>query len=546
MSSTDLNENNNLSIKSQENIESFFTLNNSIEFDYNIKIIEKPIFESKILLDFKTESNKVLYYAKIYKDISDKKGEEELMKDLKNNRIKYDLNEISKKLICNIHDSKYNKYCTKCRKNLCEKCLDEYGHNDQEDFIELKFEKDFNILLNNFLKKTIKEDNIIYIFHYITMALCNAFQSCPHIENYMSLKNAIKLILDIDQLFYYTKDDSKNEDLNRELLKEKMMILEINLENKFNKKIVYCNCCNYCNSSVQFKFFSENRIKKFCESEEKSFGIDDCQQYIKTKTDILKDDLQNDYEQQQIDFKDLYCILHKKKKFIAYCTDCRKNRCEDCIVEFNEKTHNMINFKPPSFTIEKFIKYGYKFCRFINAILNTIKEYPNIYSYKSLESAEKLLTGKYNNLNQINNDEDYIIVKNFSLLSKRKHKKNKDYYKNIKSIVLEAQNIRSLNYFTKLENLSNLRYLKLRENHISSIEWLLKCNFLNNLIVLDLNNNSIGDNNIKYFKKLYLREKLLNLEQLYLFENRLESFTLFDFIQYLSETQNFVFRTKSF
>ena len=95
----------------------------------------------------------------------------------------------------------------------------------------------------------------------------------------------------------------------------------------------------------------------------------------------------------------MYCILHKKKIFTSYCEDCKKHRCKDCNVEFNESSHQIEYFKSPSFNIKKFIKYGYKFCRFINAIVNTIKEYPNIYSYKSLESAEKLLTGKNNNLN---------------------------------------------------------------------------------------------------------------------------------------------------
>ena len=48
-----------------------------------------------------------------------------------------------------------------------------------------------------------------------------------------------------------------------------------------------------------------------CEAEEKLFNIDDCQQYI--KTDILKYALQNDNEQLPFGFKNIYCILHKKR-----------------------------------------------------------------------------------------------------------------------------------------------------------------------------------------------------------------------------------------
>ena len=523
MSTEDLNENNNLSSQNQENSESITNIYNSIDFYYNIKINEKPIFETKIILDFK----KNLIHAIVIEDISDKEGKEELIKDLLNNYTKYDWNEASKKLQCNMHACKYNKYCIKCRENYCEKCLDEKGHKDEEDFIKLEFEKDFNILLNNFLNKTIKEDKIEYKFHNIVLALCNTFQCCPHIENYISLKNAIKLIIEIDNLFYYTKDDSKFEDLNRELLKEKMIIFEINLENKLNKKIVYCNCCN---SSIQFEFFSENQIKKFCEAKEK-IEINDCQQYI--KTDILKYFLQNDDEQSPFDYKNMYCILHKKKKFLAYCTDCRKNLCEDCIMQFNEKTHNIKIFEPSSFNIKKFIKYGYKFCRFINAIVNTIKEYPNIYSYKSLESAEKLLTGKNNNLNEEKFEvKDFTVVKEFFLLSKRKNKDNKNYFENIKTINLDTKNIRSLNYFKNLKYLINLRQLKLRENGINSIKWLLKCKFLHNLQILDLGSNNLGDYNIKYFKELFIKEQLCNLEELYLYKNMFQSFTLFDFIQF--------------
>ena len=389
MSTEDLNENNNLSSQNQENSESITNIYNSIDFYYNIKINEKPIFETKIILDFK----KNLIHAIVIEDISDKEGKEELIKDLLNNYIKYDWNEASKKLQCNMHACKYNKYCIKCRENYCEKCLDEKGHKDEEDFIKLEFEKDFNILLNNFLNKTIKEDKIEYKFHNIVLALCNTFQCCPHIENYISLKNAIKLIIEIDNLFYYTKDDSKFEELNRELLKEKMIIFEINLENKLNKKIVYCNCCN---SSIQFEFFSENQIKISGDKANKIFDLDYCQKYI--KTDKVKNDSRQ-YLKSKFDYKNMYCILHKKKIFTSYCEDCKKHRCKDCNVEFNESSHQIEYFKSPSFNIKKFIKYGYKFCRFINAIVNTIKEYPNIYSYKSLESAEKLLTGKNNNLN---------------------------------------------------------------------------------------------------------------------------------------------------
>ena len=523
-----LNESNNFYDLNQTNNESNSNsniYNNSNEFYYNNNYKHEFIYcKTGMIFGF----NQNLIEAKIYKSILDEKGEEENMNDLHDKYIiKYlDENDL-KNLQCNKHHNKYDKFCIKCHKHSCEKCLDEEEHKDEEDIIELKFEKDFNILLNNFLNKTIKEDKIEYKFHNIVLALCNTFQCCPHIENYISLKNAIKLLLEIDNLFYYTKDDSKFEDLNRELLKEKMIIFEINLENKLNKKIVYCNCCN---SSIQFEFFSENQIKISGDKANKIFDLDYCQKYI--KTDKVKNDSRQ-YLKSKFDYKNMYCILHKKKIFTSYCEDCKKHRCKDCNVEFNESSHQIEYFKSPSFNIKKFIKYGYKFCRFINAIVNTIKEYPNIYSYKSLESAEKLLTGKNNNLNGDKPiKEDAIKINEFSLLSKRKNNNNHNYYKNIIIINLETQNIRSLKYFIKLKDLSSLKELRLRENCIDSIKWLSKCDFLNNLQILDLSANNLRDFNIKYFERLFIKEKLLNLEELYLHDNKFESLLLFDFIQF--------------
>ena len=527
MDSTCFNESNSLYDQNQTNNESYsnyYSFNNSKEFYYNNDKNEINYCKPGIIFGF--EEN--LKEGKIYKNFLDEEGEKENMTDLQNNYIinYLDKNDLEKYL-CNEHNNKYDKYCIKCLKHSCEKCLNEEEHKDPDDIIQLKFEKDFITLLNNFLKKEIKKEKTEYKFHNMTLALCNTFQCCPHIENFISLKNAIKLILEIDNLFQYTKDDSQNEDLNRELLKEKMIVLELNLENKLNKKIVYCDCCN---SSLEFIFLSENQIKIIGENADKTFDLDYCQKYI--KTDIYKYNLRQ-FIKPEFDYKNMYCILHNNKKFSGYCIDCKKNRCDNCIVQFSEQNHTINNFQSPSFNIEKFIKYGYKFCRFINAIVNTINEYPNINSYKSLENAEKLLTGENNNLNEEKIiEENTIKIQEFSLLSKRKNKDNKNYFRNITKIKLETKNIRSLNYFTKLKDLSNLRKLNLRENCIDSIKWLLKCNFLNNLEKLDLSSNNLGDFNIKYFKKLFIEERLLNLEKLYLHNNKFESFSLFDFIQF--------------
>ena len=51
----------------------------------------------------------------------------------------------------------------------------------------------------------------------------------------ISLKNAIKLIIELENLFQYAKYNNW-EELNSETLKEKMFLLEIELENKLNKE----------------------------------------------------------------------------------------------------------------------------------------------------------------------------------------------------------------------------------------------------------------------------------------------------------------------
>ena len=55
---------------------------------------------------------------------------------------------------------------------------------------------------------------------------------------------------------------------------------------------------------------------------------------------------------------------------------------------------------------------------------------------------------------------------------------------------------------------------------------------MHNLQILDLGSNNLGDYNIKYFKELFIKEQLCNLEELYLYKNMFQSFTLFDFIQF--------------
>ena len=465
--------------------------------------------------------------VKIYEDFLDEEGNKFKLNDILKYYIVENLNDeiYSKKFECQYHNNKYEKYCIKCKKHSCQKCFNneesEEEHKNPEDLIELKLDNDLSTLLNNFINSEIGDDKEEYNFYIFIKALNNTFILYPNIENYISLIKGIKLILELDNLFKYINNDNKPEEINRYILKEKMILIEFDLENKLNKKIVYCDCCN---SSVQFLFHTENKIETIGDKAIKQFDLDYCEKLI--KSDILKICSMKNIKP-KFEYKNMYCLDHQNKKFKAYCTDCKKNRCEDCLIYINENSHKLLHFHPPNFKMEKYLKYGIKFCRFINALANTFKEYPNIYSYQSLESAEKLLSNKNE---QNKNIEEGKIIEEFNSLSRHKIK-NKEEYKKIKVINFESKNIRSLKYIGKL-NLINLRKLGLKGNFIDSIKWLLKCEFLDNLKVLDLSSNNLGDFNIKYFKKLSEKNKLKNLEELYLHANKFENFSLFDYFQF--------------
>ena len=141
MDSASLNESNNFYEQNQTNSESYsnsYLYNNSNEFYYNINKHEIVYFKTGIILGFE----KNLKEAKIYANFLDEKGQKENMNDLKDNYIiKYLNRNDLEKFQCNGHENKYDKYCIKCQKHSCEKCLDEEEHKDQEDLIEEQFFK---------------------------------------------------------------------------------------------------------------------------------------------------------------------------------------------------------------------------------------------------------------------------------------------------------------------------------------------------------------------------------------------------------------------
>ena len=231
------------------------------------------------------------------------------------------------------------------------------------------------------------------------------------------------------------------------------------------------------------------------------------------------------------------CEIHKKK-FIAYCTDCRINLCQECKDEIIDNvkthaTHSKINAdceitKEEKLKLEKIIKenqnlkifqiikeYYYSFIRYpsyqkyktIKNIISFFEKYPKFpkdFFSKNIELKEEKLIKIYTleELNAINND-----------------------YESIYSIDIDNKNSEksmNLNFFSG-KIFTNLEILNLNGLKINSIKPLLTSKFPN-LKLFHFDRNEINDDSINIFKYLNLPK----IESISLFENRITSIKIFD------------------
>ena len=417
-------------------------------------------------------------------------------------------------LRCKKHNKKFVKYDIEIKEHLCPE-----DDPFSSSIIKLDLDREFKILLKNFIQNLQKSQNNLKYFYELLTAICWTFYEYPTLDSYISLISAIKLILNDNKLFSYT-EGKIYETKDREELQKNFILIEIDMENKLDKKIIYSKCCK---SSIKFVFISKNKIEADCFCQRKNLNLNQC-------LELIQKELTDENE-----YKDMYCKIkdHNNNKYISYCQDCEKNMCPSCSIDLNPLNHTRKDFGQTDIRLKDFVQFGEEFCKLINAIINTYILYPNMKCYESLENAKEFLNKNKNNQNNIEenkNNKEGEKINEFEELSKRK-RKPKDYEKIIE-ILFQAKNIRSLRYFIKLKNLKNLQVLMLKENCIDSIKWLTKVNFLNNLKILDLSSNKLGDYNIKFFKKLSEGKKLINLEELYLHENIFQDLLMLKFLQF--------------
>ena len=214
--------------------------------------------------------------------------------------------------------------------------------------------------------------------------------------------------------------------------------------------------------------------------------------------------------------KNMLCNVHKKK-FSAYCNNCFRDICDDCILkDKGHSEHNIKNFDIMIFDLKiKLEKLKDKFNenqdlseeidtinKFIDILINDFNAYPSSNLYKSIENTYNFFFGEnieLQNINDINNIPQ----------------------KNIYSIIINKQKLSDLKILSNID-LMNLSVLSLPNNNIQDISPLIKIKMYN-LKFLDLSNNILDDSSISFFEKKALKYLyFINLSS-----NKLTSFAIF-------------------
>ena len=311
---------------------------------------------------------------------------------------------------------------------------------------------------------------------------------------------------------FYPKEDEKNEAF-QEIDDE----YQSNINN-FNDEVIICVCCK---SACRIKFKSKTILNIKCENAWKILDTS------KFNSDYIKSsELTND----SINF---FCFTHHQK-YEKYCKHCKSGICIDCNYEISCQKHIivpleiietkkkcLIDYKKKHYNPNKNNDEENNFCRLLEVLILTHERYPNIKTYKSIESAceliELLNNGKKEN-------EKIKLKKGVSIKNLRGLKKRRcePFAFNI---YLDNMNFKNIKYLSKiwLQNNSELIKLTLGGNNISNIKYLKNAK-MDKLKLLDLARNKLGDENIKYISSLQCK----SLEELYLHHNMFTDYTIFN------------------
>ena len=313
---------------------------------------------------------------------------------------------------------------------------------------------------------------------------------------------------------FYPKEDEKNE-IFQEIDNE----YQDNINNSKNE-IIFCGCCN---SACRIKFKSKTILNIKCENSWKILSTQDFNaNYIKSG------DLING-------LKNIFCVPHNNK-YQIYCKHCKLNLCKDCKVENTcqkhikipletDKINVLINYKNNHYNLNLNNQEENDFCRLLDALILAHEQYPNIKTYKSIESACELI--ELRNDGKIEND-SIILKKGISiknLIGLRKKRRISGLAFNAFNIYLNNMNFKNMKYLFNiwLKNNSELIKLTLGGNNLTNIKYLKNAK-LDKLQLLDLSRNKLGDKNIKYISSLQCK----NLEELYLHHNMFTDYTIFN------------------
>lgn len=302
-------------------------------------------------------------------------------------------------------------------------------------------------------------------------------------------------------------------------------------------ELYYCKNCHSCPTfyfdNDILKEFNKIKVKYSCKCSNALHSINIEEFNLKFKYN--KNDMEGDIK------KYLFCSICSEK-FNYYCLNHDQNLCKNYNKEStNHKDENIFDFNEDiiyshldliksKFNFEEKEKEGdcYKdfpkfeeFRNLVKILINNYILYPSYSIYTSINNLYNALNKFafycYNENEKIKSPygEGIEIIRNKNKLNQL----DPEYYPIIIKLDLRqsrAYNIKILGEF------ENLRELNLRENCIYTIKPFLKAKW-KNLRSLNLSSNYLGDENIKYFRRLELNE----LTSLILDYNHFTNYELF-------------------
>ena len=250
------------------------------------------------------------------------------------------------------------------------------------------------------MEKTFLENNENKINDFISDENLTCLD-CPYIPSIKMNSNQHSINIECQNNIKITSDSISGHFHDKILLKDYLKKLRKNNEN--NKKE-----CSLCKKSIKI----ENIYYcSFC----KAFI---CQSCINDKHSKEK----NDHPTLKFELINTYCCIHKKKNR-AYCRNCFKNICEDCLKYNKHKNHDIINLDDILIDDEYLKKINEEINNEENEVTEISKQFNNYMDF---------IQKKFDNYIQLRNDE--INLKKNIIHNYNKYKNNYNSIMNVKKL----------------------------------------------------------------------------------------------------------------